>query len=400
MSEIESLRLHSLLYDGITELNTFAHNLYTVRELWERHGGCAILGFVLLDAPQLEGRMGWQEFDRTLLTIAENLKSCAQAHPGSILSINRVRGDEFYLFLPVDSDLGSVRDEILAVLGSRGVDLSFLSCGAGLFRSQEGVRWERLLYRAVEEVRDGAVSQGRKKEEALTTYLEGMAAHPNFTLHYQPIVRLRDRTPIGYECLFRLPMGAPFVGNELFFAFAEKTPYITAIEEQIWDMAHAELGPGPEILFFNVTPHTLLQSGRFLLNGDRSVVLEITERVKIPDWGLFRRKVDELKAAGRRIAIDDVGAGYSSLQAVLEIQPNFIKIDYSLIHGMDNHPIKRGLIASLAEAADHMGSQVIAECIESAGELAALLELGVELGQGNALQPPLPRDQLHLLPAS
>ena len=396
MSEIEGLRLHSLLYDGITELNTLAHNLYTIRELWERHNGCSILGFVLLDAPQLEGRMGWQEFDRTLLAIAENLKGCAESLPGSVLCVNSVRGDEFYLFLPVTADPGSARDEILALLGSRGVDLSFLSCGAGMFRGREGVRWERLLYRAVEEVRAGAVLQGRKKEEGLSAYLEGMAARPDFSLHYQPIVRLRDRSPIGFECLFRLPMGAPFVGNELFFAFAEKSPYITSIEEQIWDKAHAELGPGAEILFFNVTPHTLLQSERFLQNGIRSTVLEITERVKIPDWARFRRRVEELKAAGRRIAIDDVGAGYSSLQAVLEIQPHFIKIDYSLIHGLENHPIKRGLIASLVEAAGHMGSQVIAECIESDAEMAALLDLGVELGQGNALQPPLPRAALKI----
>ena len=395
MSEVEGLRLHSLLYDGITELNTLAHNLYTVRELWERHNGCSILGFVLLDAPQLEWHMGWQEFDRTLLSIAENLKACAENLPGSILCVNRIRGDEFYLFLPVGAEPGTVRDEILALLGSRGVDLSFLSCGAGTFRGREGVRWERLLYRAVEEVRDGAVVQGRKKEEGLAAYLEGMAAHPAFSLHYQPIVRLRDRIHLGVECLFRLPLGAPFVGNELFFAFAERTPYITPLEEQIWDKAHAELGPGAEILFFNVTPHTLLKSERFFQNGVRSTVLEITERVKIPDWAQFRRRVEELKDAGRRIAIDDVGAGYSSLQAVLEIQPHFIKIDYSLIHGLENHPIKRGLIASLVEAADHMGSQVIAECIESAGELAALLELGVELGQGNALQPPRPFAELN-----
>jgi EAL domain-containing protein (putative c-di-GMP-specific phosphodiesterase class I) len=394
VSEIEGLRLHSLLYDGITELNTLAHNLYTVRELWERGNGCAILGFVLLDAPQLEGRMGWQEFDRTLLVIAENLKACAEAIPRSVLCVNRVRGDEFYLFLPADADPGAARDEILALLGSRGVDLSFLSCGAGTFRGREGVRWERLLYRAVEEVRDGAVLQGRKKEEALTAYLEGLAAKPVFSLHYQPIVRLRDRSLVGVECLFRLPMGAPFVGNELFFAFAEKTPYITSIEERIWDKAHAELGPGAEILFFNVTPLTLLESDRFFENGIRSAVLEITERVKIPDWARFRRRVEELKGAGQRIAIDDVGAGYSSLQAVLEIQPHFIKIDYSLIHGLENHPIKRGLIASLVEAAGHMDAQVIAECIETDRELEALLELGVDLGQGHALQPPLPRSEL------
>lgn len=394
MSEVEGLRLHSLLYDGITELNTLAHDLYAVRELWEQRDGCSVLGFVLLDAPQLEGRMGWQEFDRLLLVIAENLKACAETLPGSILCVNRVRGDEFYLFLPAGTDPGPVRDEVLAVLGSRGVDLSFLSCGAGTFRGREGMRWERVLYRAVEEVRDGAVAQGRKKEEVLTAYLESLASRPDFALHYQPIYRLKDRLPIGFECLFRLPMGAPFVGNEIFFAFAEKTPWIAAIEEQIWDKAHQEMGPGTEILFFNVTPCTLLQSDRFLHNSGRTAVLEITERVKIPDWGRFRERVEALKAAGRSIAIDDVGAGYSSLQAVLEIQPQYIKIDYSLIHGLENHPIKRGLIASLVEAAGHMGSEVIAECIETPGELMALEELGVALGQGNILHPPVPRGEL------
>ena len=186
------------------------------------------------------------------------------------------------------------------------------------------------------------------------------------------------------------------MGNEIFFAFAEKSPFIIPIEEHIWDKAHEEMGPGQEILFFNVTPCTLLHSDRFLQNGKRTTVMEITERVKIPDWARFRERVARLKAAGRRIAIDDVGAGYSSLQAVLEIQPHFIKIDYCLIHNLENHPIKRGLIASLVEAAGHMGSQVIAECIETPGELSALRELGVELGQGNFLQPPLPRSELRI----
>jgi len=394
VSEVESLRLHSLLYDGITELDTLAHSLYTIRELWEKRGGCSILGFVLLDAPQLETRMGWQEFDRLLLTIAENLKACAGSHPGSVLCVNRVRGDEFHLFLSAEISPGPVRDEILALLARRGVDLSFLSCGAGTYGPREGVRWERLLYRAVEEVRDAAVAQGRKKEEALSAYMEAQAVRPDFTLLYQPIFRLRDRSVIGYECLFRLPMGAPFLGNEIFFAFAEKTPFIIPIEEHIWDQAHREMGPGAEILFFNVTPCTLLQSDRFFQNGGRTAVLEITERVKIPDWELFRGRVEALKAVGRRIALDDVGSGYSSLQAVLEIQPHYIKIDYSLIHNLENHPIKRGLIASLLDAAAHMGSQVIAECIETPGELAALEELGVALGQGNLLQPPLPRSEL------
>jgi EAL domain-containing protein (putative c-di-GMP-specific phosphodiesterase class I) len=396
VSEVESLRLHSLLYDGITELHTLTHHLYVVRDLWERDDGCSILAFLLLDAAQMETRMGWQEFDRFLLLIAENLKACAEGLRGAVLCLDRVRGDEFYLFLPASADPVQVRDEILALLGSRGVDLSFLSCGAGTFRGQEGVRWERILYRALEEVRDGAMAQGRKKEEALSSYLETLAAHPRFHLHYQPIYRLRDRLPIGFEVLFRLPLGAPFTGNEIFFAFAENTPHITAIEEHIWDRAQEEMGSGPELLFFNVTPCTLLRSDRFLRDGKRTAVLEITERVKIPDWERFRDRMDALRAAGRSIAIDDVGAGYSSLQAVLEIQPQYLKIDYSLIHGLENHPIKRGLIASLVEAAAHMGSQVIAECIETPGELAALEALGVGLGQGNLLHPPVPIGELRL----
>ena len=126
------------------------------------------------------------------------------------------------------------------------------------------------------------------------------------------------------------------------------------------------------------------------LNGaNHRVVLEITERVKIPDWDVFKKRLARLHERGLKIAIDDVGAGYSSLQAVLELQPDYLKIDYSLIHGLESHPIKKSLIASLVDAAQKMGSTVIAECIETQAELEALMALGVPLGQGFHLKRPM-----------
>ena len=98
----------------------------------------------------------------------------------------------------------------------------------------------------------------------------------------------------------------------------------------------------------------------------------------------------ELKRDGFGIAVDDMGAGYASLQALVEIEPDFMKFDVSMVRHIDRSLIKRSLLETLVDLARRIGAEVVAEGIEGEAELATLTDLGVRLGQGRHLAPPLP----------
>jgi len=122
------------------------------------------------------------------------------------------------------------------------------------------------------------------------------------------------------------------------------------------------------------------------------VVVEITEHEQVDDYASLAAALAELRRLGARVAIDDAGAGFSSLRHTLALEPDIVKLDISLTQGIDSDRAKRALAASLIAFADEIGMDIVAEGVESAGELATLLELGVPFGQGYYLAEPGPID--------
>ncbi|HUG52630.1 MAG TPA: EAL domain-containing protein, partial [Vicinamibacteria bacterium] len=114
----------------------------------------------------------------------------------------------------------------------------------------------------------------------------------------------------------------------------------------------------------------------------RDVVVEITERVAIVRPDEFHEALRTFKHRGYRVAGDDMGAGYASLQSLAEIEPDFLKFDTSLVHDIDRSSIKQSLLETLRQLADKIKARVIAEGIEREEELQTLKKLGIELGQG------------------
>jgi EAL domain-containing protein (putative c-di-GMP-specific phosphodiesterase class I) len=112
------------------------------------------------------------------------------------------------------------------------------------------------------------------------------------------------------------------------------------------------------------------------------VVVEITERVAIVRHDAFQSALRTFKERGFKVAVDDMGAGYSSFQALASIEPDFLKFDVSLVRDIDKSSIKRSLLESLRVLADKIKARVIAEGIEREEERATLQALGIELGQG------------------
>ena len=206
----------------------------------------------------------------------------------------------------------------------------------------------------------------------------------------QPVVRLADGEVIGYEALSRsVDPGRRLAGPVVLPAAAEGW---SAELEAACLRAVVDLGDPPEdrLLFVNVLPRHLLApevlAVRELLPPH--VVLELTEQEAIADVAAVRAALGRWTGGGARVALDDVGSGYAGLQQVVHLQPEFLKLDRSLITGIDGDRVRQAMVASLVGFAGQVGTTIIAEGVESHAELQWLRDAGVPLAQGYHLARP------------
>jgi EAL domain-containing protein (putative c-di-GMP-specific phosphodiesterase class I) len=120
------------------------------------------------------------------------------------------------------------------------------------------------------------------------------------------------------------------------------------------------------------------------------VVFEISEQESIDNFAIFREVRDYYGNLGFKIALDDTGAGYASLEAVMELAPDFIKVDRAFVSGIDEDPARQGLLAALQSVADRLGSRIIGEGLDTLEELETLGRLGISFGQGWLFGKPHP----------
>jgi len=218
---------------------------------------------------------------------------------------------------------------------------------------------------------------------------------------FQPIIETRSCEVFGFEALARV--NEPTIFNKIsdLFPFAEKIGQLYPIETLCRGQAivsFPSIRQGRERLFLNINPNILMDkkfySGqtrkRLEENGlsPTDVILEITERSAIEDFANFRKALSYYRDQGYLIALDDVGAGFSSLQSIAELHPDFIKIDRSLIHGINTEPIKWALLETFVTFSKRIGCHIVAEGIETAEEMQTVVQLGVDYLQGYFIAKP------------
>ncbi len=211
---------------------------------------------------------------------------------------------------------------------------------------------------------------------------------------FQPIVDLVNGRVCGLEALARF-LTRPRRSPETWFAEASTHGLLIPLELAAAGHALGQLELVPEGVYVsvNVSPQTLCAPGLVEILQDvpaRRVVLELTERSPIVDYEEAVECVSNLRVLGTRLAVDDVGRGFSGLGRVVELAPDLLKIDRSLVSGVDSDTAKSALIARLASYGDEIGMEVVAEGIETDGELQTLRALGVRNGQGFLLGRPGP----------
>ncbi|MGF7234372.1 MAG: sensor domain-containing phosphodiesterase [Frankia sp.] len=209
-------------------------------------------------------------------------------------------------------------------------------------------------------------------------------------LVFQPVVDLRRGTTVGVEALARFP--DPPADPERWFAQAASVGLGVELELAAVRRALAVLPaiPSGARLAVNVSP-TALTGGLLDLLPATSLtglVVEVTEQERSFDNPAVLSAVQDLRARGARVAVDDVGAGYAGLHRLVHLHPEVIKLDRCLIHGIDTDPVLRAAAIAMVYLADKIGSGIVAEGIETAAELAAVRATGIGYGQGYHLAAP------------
>ena len=149
--------------------------------------------------------------------------------------------------------------------------------------------------------------------------------------------------------------------------------------------------PAEAAVAVNLSPSSLVSDALPTLLAGRPlhrVILEMTEHAPVEDYAQLAEALNPFRAQGLQVAVDDAGAGYASLRHVLAVRPDFIKIDMALVRGADGDLARRTLLTALADFAEATGCRLVAEGVETDGELRAVASCGVHLAQGYLLARP------------
>ena len=246
-------------------------------------------------------------------------------------------------------------------------------------------------YRRESLARLGVTNETSQVERLVSAFDDSLGS---LWLAYQPIVKFSDRTPFGYEALLRSDNCA-LNGPEAILHAAERLGALNKLGRAVRQKAADSLGNLPDgvALFVNLHPEELmdgqlLESNAGLSLGARRVVLEITERCGLSKIDNLPAKVKALRKMGFRIAVDDLGAGYSGLANVALLEPEFVKLDMALVRDIDQSSVKQKLVTSLVTLSKAMGQSIIAEGIETQAECETLAGLGCDLLQGYLFAKP------------
>lgn len=220
-----------------------------------------------------------------------------------------------------------------------------------------------------------------------------VVADRDFDVVFQTVHEIATGTVVGVEALARFPC-KPF-RPDAFFAQAAQLGLGIELELAIVTRVLSLVPQLPPDIFvaINVSPAAAVAApwSQLLETVDPSrIVLEITEHDAVQNYGPLDDVLESCRRRGVRVAVDDVGAGFSSFSHVLELGPEFVKIDQSIIRNIDGDDARRRLVQAIAEVAGQIGASVIAEGVETQGELDAVMAAGITQAQGYFLSRPKP----------
>ena len=410
--EISRLRRDRVIHDGVTGLP-----IHPFDDPQRAHERIANLGVIYLQIGKFFGfeeLYGWELYDRVLVVVANGIREdvAASRLASQVFSIRYSGSDGFYVLYSLAAGGRSRPGPVLeheasrlqsnaekrlrTAFGGTAVDLMTIHASSCTSADNARVRSSRHLVRQIAEAVK-IVSQRQTREKLdLCAALKRILGQKQLRAAFQPLRHLSDDVVIGWEALIRGPQGTPFEAPNVLFAVARENGMEVELETLCLETIFGSLPRGvvSRRLFVNASSsllcHPVFLDERNLAGINRShsdVVIEISEKEMV-DYSSFGGILSTVRGAGLKIAIDDAGSGYSGLEAILQLKPDYIKVADSLVRRLEDDPIKREIITSLAAIGRRVDATVVAEGIERAEEKDALLSLGIEYGQGYLLGRP------------
>jgi EAL domain-containing protein (putative c-di-GMP-specific phosphodiesterase class I) len=228
-----------------------------------------------------------------------------------------------------------------------------------------------------------------------TRWLVKLLAANSVSVVFQPLISLATRSCVACECLVRGDYEGTQLGAERMLSAARILGVSHDLDHAAWRAALQQgqaLMQGGTHLFLNFTPSSVYNAA-FDVKKMKSMchemgvemsqlVFEVTEAEKIHDFEFVKRVMQDYRAEGAKIALDDLGSGYSSILRLADLQPDYVKLDQRLAHGAYGDKLRYTLLKAIADASHKLGVLVVAEGVESEEDLKFCVEIGADLVQG------------------
>jgi EAL domain-containing protein (putative c-di-GMP-specific phosphodiesterase class I)/GGDEF domain-containing protein len=408
---VERVEYEQMLHDSLTGLPTLPVMIERSRSLFKERGELVVLYLNFVRYSKIEEIYGWEKLDAVLETTAAAVREFLDdtALSTSRLMVSFTNDDDFIFFhVPATGVAAASENEITDMVarlqrhvGGRieaqhGEDIAALFdiyVGRAHVYYNPKIRLERLIYRGIREAANAARSIEERERGRRVADLRSSLRDRAVYVDYHPIVVTETQQIFGYEALARGVMRS-LRSPEVMFDVAAEADLVWELSRLCRSRAiegiETRLQPN-ELLFLNVDPHDFSDPA---FNEDEvkypeRVVIEITERTAIKDYPKFRERLRIFRERGFRFAVDDAGSGYAGLGSIANLEPDFIKLDISLINAIDTNFIKQNLVETMVKFANDHGAMVIAEGVERAEEFKTVKDLGVHLVQGFFLHRPL-----------
>ena len=409
---VERLRLERLVTDAVTGLP-----LHPLTDL-ERVAGIGIVYLQLGRFAGVESLYGWELYDRVLRLTTASLKEDLETSSlkGNLLGLHFNGCDGFYLLFDLsmrpaprhaallEPEARRLRTGVLRrlrqSLGRTAVDLMNVYVGVGSVEDDPRVRPSRNLLRGLAEAARAVEAHQTGARAGRVESLKEILTGRKLRAVWQPVLSLTDRTVLGYEALIRGPVGADLETPDALFTAAREGDMLLELENLCLETVFASLPRAARgrTLFVNASArlltHPVFLDDRHLAEMRRahpSIVIEVSEKEIVWNYPAFREVLEKLRAAGFRFAIDDAGSGYSGLESILQLRPEFIKVADSIVRNLHADSIKREVLSGLLSLGRQIGAVLIAEGVEQDEELRSLTALGIPYGQGFLLGRPSAR---------
>jgi len=405
-SESDQVRFKSLLFDPVTELPTVPVIIDALRDRLLDSRDLAVLYVDVEQYSHIEDTYGWEVFDTLLRHTAKALRRMVGTvfATEDFVAVNRTGGSDFYVLTSleggdeaparlqrkarqVEESLRGTLDEAFSARIHKRIGVFV---GHAIIRANPQMRVERLVYRALRDAVAIATTKERERQTLLQDAFKEILHKRRIRTVYQPIFDLNTMELFGHEALTRGPLESAFESPDLLFQFAREHEATWELEQLCLESSASHYLSTPEsLLFLNVEADSIeslstrgLHALAPLLNLRHRVVLELTERSAIQDIPVFRESLGMLREHGFRIAIDDAGSGYASLQSIAELRPNFLKVASTLVTGLNQDTIKRDVVEMLVTLSRRIDALCVAEGIETPEDLEECRRLGIPYGQG------------------